>query len=304
MNRKYFSILVLAGLTLTSCVSKKKFNDLQSQLDNCNQQLAKCGDNLNNYMKQLETANADKSKLANDLTAANAKLGMVDDLRAQLADCRKQRDMQLDRVGDLTAISKDANENMKLTLSQLAEKDKYIRLLQAAKTKADSLNLALAVNLKQELAQGLDDQDIEVKIDKTVVMINLSDKMLFKSGSANLTDRASEVLGKIATIVDGRKDLEVMVEGYTDNVPISSDCVKDNWDLSVKRSTAVVRVLQSKYKIDPNRLIAAGRGEYNTLAPNDSPDNRAKNRRTRIIIMPQLDQFYDLLDPTKVNQMK
>ena len=304
MNRTFFSILVLAVLTLTSCVSKKKFNDLQSQLDNCNEQLAKCGDNLNSYMKQLETANAEKNKLNSDLSAANAKLGMVDDLRAQLDDCRKQRDMQLDRVGDLTAISKDANENMKLTLSQLAQKDQYIRLLQAAKTKADSLNLALAVNLKQELASGLDDQDIEVKIDKTVVMINLSDKMLFKSGSANLTERASEVLGKIATIVDGRKDLEVMVEGYTDNVPISTDCIKDNWDLSVKRSTAVVRVLQNKYKIDPNRLIAAGRGEYNTLAPNDTAENRAKNRRTRIIIMPQLDQFYDLLDPNKVAEMK
>jgi chemotaxis protein MotB len=304
MNRTYFSILVLAVLTLTSCVSKKKFNDLQSQLDNCNEQLAKCGDNLNSYMKQLETANAEKNKLSSDLSAANAKLGMVDDLRAQLDDCRKQRDMQLDRVGDLTAISKDANENMKLTLSQLAQKDQYIRLLQAAKTKADSLNLALAVNLKQELASGLDDQDIEVKIDKTVVMINLSDKMLFRTGSANLTDRASEVLGKIATIVDGRKDLEVMVEGYTDNVPISTDCIKDNWDLSVKRSTAVVRVLQNKYKIDPNRLIAAGRGEYNTLAPNDTAENRAKNRRTRIIIMPQLDQFYDLLDPNKVAEMK
>ncbi len=304
MNRTYFSILVLAVLTLTSCVSKKKFNDLQSQLDNCNEQLAKCGDNLNSYMKQLETANAEKTKLSSDLTAANAKLGMVDDLRSQLDDCRKQRDMQLDRVGDLTAISKDANENMKLTLSQLAQKDQYIRLLQAAKTKADSLNLALAVNLKQELASGLDDQDIDVKVDKTVVMINLSDKMLFKSGSANLTDRASEVLGKIATIVDGRKDLEVMVEGYTDNVPISTDCIKDNWDLSVKRSTAVVRVLQNKYKIDPNRLIAAGRGEYNTLAPNDTAENRSKNRRTRIIIMPQLDQFYDLLDPNKVAEMK
>jgi len=297
MNRTIFSMLVLAVLTLTSCVSKKKFNEVQSQLDNCNQQLAKCDENLNDYMKRLETANADMTRLNNELSAANAKAGMVDDLRAQLDDCRKTRDMQLDRVGDLTAISKEANENMKLTLSQLAEKDKYIRLLQAARTKADSLNLALAVNLKSELSQGLDDQDVDIKIDKTVVMINLSDKMLFRSGSANLTDRASEVLSKIATIVDGRKDIEVMVEGYTDNMPISNDCVKDNWDLSVKRSTAVVRVLQNKYKIDPNRLIAAGRGEYNALAPNDNAENRSKNRRTRIIIMPKLDQFYDLLDP-------
>jgi chemotaxis protein MotB len=121
--------------------------------------------------------------------------------------------------------------------------------------------------------------------------------MLYQSGSANLTTRANEVLGKIATIINQRPDLEVMVEGYTDNVPISTECIKDNWDLSVKRATSVVRVLQTKYNIDPNRLIAAGRGEFNTLASNDTADGRSKNRRTRIIIMPKLNQFYDLLNP-------
>ena len=138
-----------------------------------------------------------------------------------------------------------------------------------------------------------------MKVDKTVVFVNLSDKMLYESGSANLTSRAQEVLGKIAQIVQSRPELEVMVEGYTDNVPIKNACMEDNWDVSVKRATSVVRALQSQYKVDPNRLIAAGRGEWNALAANDTEEGRSINRRTRIIILPKLDQFYDLLDPGK-----
>jgi len=160
--------------------------------------------------------------------------------------------------------------------------------------------MALSVNLKRVLREGIEDEDIEIKVDKTVVFVNLSDKMLYESGSANITKRASEVLGKIAQIVQSRPELEVMVEGYTDNVPISNECMSDNWDLSVKRATSVVRVLQQNYGVDPNRLIAAGRGEWNTLATNETAQGRAINRRTRIIIMPKLNQFYDLLDP-KVN---
>ena len=189
---------------------------------------------------------------------------------------------------------------MKATLDQLKQKDQYIHLLQAAKNKADSLNLALAVNLKSQLKAGIEDKDVEIMVDKTVVMINISDKMLYQTGSFNLSTRANEVLAKIATIINQRPELEVMIEGYTDNVPISTECLKDNWDLSVKRATSVVRALQTKYNIDPNRLIAAGRGEYNVLAPNTSSEGRQKNRRTRIILLPKLgDQFYDLLDPTK-----
>ncbi|MCB0622827.1 MAG: OmpA family protein, partial [Saprospiraceae bacterium] len=213
---------------------------------------------------------------------------------------RAQRDKQLSQVGDLTVLSQSASENIKETLSQLQQKDKYIHLLQNARSKADSINLALAVNLKSVLKDGIEDQDVEVQVDKTVVFINLSDKMLYKSGSAEITPRAKEVLGKIAQIVQSRPDLEVMVEGYTDNVPIKNDCMKDNWDLSVKRATSVVRVLQKDYNVDPNRLIAAGRGEYNTLATNDTAEGRATNRRTRIIILPKLNQFYDLLNPNNV----
>jgi len=221
----------------------------------------------------------------------------LSDLRDQLEDVKKQRDKQLTQVGDLTVLSQSANENIKETLGQLERKDKYIRLLQAARTKADSINLALAVNLKGVLQDGIEDQDVEVKVDKTVVFINLSDKMLFQSGSASVTSRASEVLGKIAKIIQSRPDLEVMVEDYTDNVPIKNSCMTDNWDLSVKRATAVVRTLQTNYNIDPNRLIAAGRGEYNALVSNDTAAGRSTNRRTRIIILPKLNQFYALLNP-------
>jgi len=131
-------------------------------------------------------------------------------------------------------------------------------------------------------------------------MVNISDKMLFSTGSSKISPNANAVLNKIAQIVKSRPDLEVMVEGYTDNVAIKTDCIDDNWDLSVKRATSVVRTLQQNFGIDPNKLIAAGRGEFNALTTNDSSENRAKNRRTRIILMPKLDQFYDLLNPDKV----
>jgi len=217
--------------------------------------------------------------------------------KLQLEDLKVQRDKQVSQLDQLTNLSQSANDNIKESLAQLNEKSKYIKYLQAAKTRADSINLALAVNLKSVLNKGIEEEDVEVKVDKTVVFVNLSDKMLFTSGSSNITPRAEEVLGKIAQIIESRPDLEVMVEGYTDNQPIKTACINDNWDLSVKRSTSVIRILQNRYKIDPNRLIAAGRGEYNILASNETAEGRATNRRTRIIILPKLDQFYDLLNP-------
>jgi len=298
MNRSYLSIVALAILVLTSCVSKKKFGALQSDLDLCNEQLGKCGESLNDYINKLQACESERNSLKTEVNnMKSTQTSQVEDLKAQLADCKTQRDKSVTQVGDLAVLSQSANNNMELTLKQLAEKDKYIHLLQAAKTKADSLNLALAVNLKSQLNEGIEDKDVEIKIDKTVVMINLSDKMLFQSGSYTLTSKANDVLAKIAEIVKSKPDLQVMVEGYTDNVPIKTDCLKDNWDLSVHRATAVVRVMQNKYKIDPNQLVAAGRGEYNTLAANSTADGRSTNRRTRIIIMPKLDQFYDLLNP-------
>ena len=277
-----FHLLFIAISILSSCVGKKKFTSLQQLHDAKQSEVSKCYD--------------EKGTLVQEVKVKDEKIAS---LEAQLKDCKSFRDKQMTQVGDLTVLTQSANENINKTLSQLEEKDKYIKLLQAARTKADSINLALAVNLKGALKDGLDDTDVEIKVDKTVVMINLSDKMLYKSGSATLTPKAEEVLGKIAKIIETKPDLEVMVEGYTDNAPIKTNCLQDNWDLSVKRATSVVRVLQEKHNVDPNKLIAAGRGQYNALSSNETPEGKATNRRTRIIIMPKLGQFYDLLNPSK-----
>ncbi|MCR9051405.1 MAG: OmpA family protein [Phaeodactylibacter xiamenensis] len=277
---------------------------LQSELEIANKDVARLGESLNDYMKRLSDCDREKANLKARLQAAESNMVLreeqVSDLKDLVADLRQQRDAQLNQVDDLTTLSQSASENIRETLSQLQTKDKYIQMLQAAKTRADSINLALAVNLKGVLSEGIEDEDVEVKVDKTVVFVNLSDKMLYKSGSAQITDRANEVLGKIAKIIKSRPNLEVMVEGYTDSQPINTACIKDNWDLSVLRSTSVVRTLQTNHGIDPNRLIAAGRGEFNALATNDTAEGRAMNRRTRIIILPKLDQFYDLLNPNQV----
>lgn len=287
---KYSTLLCLPFL-ISSCVTQKKYKALAADYEKASAALHSCEER--------------KALCESDLKALKASYATREEmLQDQLKDCKNQRDKQVTQVGDLAVLSKAANDNISQTLAQLEKKDKYIQLLQAAKTKADSINLALAVNLKGALKDGLDDTDVDIKVDKTVVMINLSDKMLYSSGSANLTPKAKTVLGKIAAIVEQRPDVEVMVEGYTDNNSIKTACLADNWDLSVHRATSVVRVLQQDYKINPNKLIAAGRGEYNTLAPNTTDAGRAMNRRTRIIIMPKLDQFYDLLDPTKANEEK
>lgn len=286
-------LCLLAG-TLFSCVSKKKYESVQMELEAANADLGRYGKTISDYENRLRACEQEK---ANIERLRNEQVGMLNN---QISDLKQQRDKQVNQVGDLTVMSQSANENMKKTLTQLGQKDEYIRLLQAAKSKADSINLALAVNLKGVLEKGLADDDVEVKVDKTVVFVNLSDKMLYQSGSSEITPRASEVLGKIARIIESRPELEVMVEGHTDNVPINNSCIKDNWDLSVKRATSVVRVLQENYGVKPSRLIAAGRGEYVPLMNNDSANNRSTNRRTRIIILPKLNQFYDLLNPDQV----
>ena len=294
----HFKILsfLIAITFFSSCVTKKKFVDLQSRYDKAQTDLVQCGDSVQDYKDRLAAMSRinqenETSKVQRDAQITN--------LNEQITDLRKTRDKQLDAVGNLTVLSKEANANIDKTLSQLEQKDKYINLLRAARTKTDSLNLALALNLTKVLANGIEDQDVEVKVDKTVVMINLSDKMLFTSGSAKISTKANAILEKIAQIVKSRPELEVMVEGYTDNVAINTECISDNWDLSVKRATSVVRVMQQTFNIDPNKLIAAGRGEFNALTSNSTPEGRTTNRRTRIILMPKLDQFYDLLNPDK-----
>lgn len=292
-------MIVIAGMS--SCVSKKKFANLQTQYGTMKSDLDRCQEAEVVYAKRLDACERDRENTKTSLASANTSLTLrqeqLDDMRAQLADLKRVRDQQVSQVGDLTVLSQTANDNIGETLAQLETKEKYVRLLQSAKTKADSINLALAVNLKTVLKDGIEDSDIEVQVDKTVVFINLSDKMLYQAGSSRLTPRSKEVLGKIAKIIESRPNLEVMVEGYTDTDPIRNSCIEDNWDLSVKRATSVVRVLQNEYGVDPNKLIAAGRGQYNALAPNDTPNNKSINRRTRIIILPKLGEFYDLLNP-------
>ena len=295
--------VVFVAMSMASCVAKKKLTALQSQYDKAQSDLVKCGDNVQDYKDKLERMSKvqqeTEAQKNTSLSTIQQREQQIGDLKDQISDLKKMRDKQMEQVGNLTVLSKTANDNIDKTLSQLATKDKYINLLQAARTKTDSINLALAVNLKSVLNNGIDDQDVEVKIDKTVVMINISDKMLFSSGSSKISSNANAVLGKIAQIIQSRPELEVMVEGYTDNVAINTDCINDNWDLSTKRATSVVRTLQQNFSIDPNKLIAAGRGEYNTLTTNDTSEGRTTNRRTRIILMPKLDQFYDLLNPDK-----
>ena len=297
MTTPFKVVSFLIAITfLSSCVAKKKFVDLQSRYDQAQTDLVKCGDSVQDYKDRLAAMARTNQENETSKVQSDAQ---ITNLNEQITDLRKTRDKQLDAVGNLTVLSKEANANIDKTLSQMEQKDKYISILRAARTKTDSLNLALALNLTRVLANGIEDQDVEVKVDKTVVMINLSDKMLFTSGSAKISSKANSILEKIAQIVKSRPELEVMVEGYTDNVAINTDCVTDNWDLSVKRATSVVRVMQQTFNIDPNKLIAAGRGEFNALTSNSTAEGRTTNRRTRIILMPKLDQFYDLLNPDK-----
>jgi chemotaxis protein MotB len=195
----------------------------------------------------------------------------------------------------MATLSKQEAVNLEKSLEQIREQDLRIRSLHDALTKKDSITLALVVSLKSSLG-NLNDTDVVVNVEKSVVFISLSDKMLFKSGSTQLSARAQEVLGKVATVLNDKPDMEVLVEGHTDNVPISRDCFKDNWDLSTSRATAITRVLQNDYKVDPARITAGGRSQYVPLATNDTPEGRSTNRRIRIVILPKLDQFYGMIE--------
>ncbi len=301
---KLFLLLLISTVILSSCVAKKKYLSLEMQLElkqdelyKANAQLDDCNDKLRREKQDVitEKGNVEKSNL--ELQGRDRQ---IETLRDQINDLRNQRDQQMQQVGDLALLSKEANDNITATIRQLETKDKYIRIIQTARSKTDSMNLALAINLKSQLSQGIADQDIRVSVDKTVVYINLSDKLLFASGSSKVNLEAKDVIFKISQVINARPDLEVMVEGFTDTNPIKNTCMIDNWDLSVKRATSVIRILEQDYNVDPNRLIAAGRGQYNSVATNETTEGRQMNRRTRIVLLPKLDQFYDLLNPTNV----
>ncbi|HRE37966.1 MAG TPA: OmpA family protein, partial [Chitinophagaceae bacterium] len=202
------------------------------------------------------------------------------------------------QLEDLSVITAAQAESIKKSMENIGAKDAYIQTLQQQMARKDSLNMALVMNLKGAIG-NLDDKDINIKVDKGVVYVDISDKLLFKSGSYDVTERAKEVLGKVATVLKNQPEIEFMVEGHTDNVPYKGGVLLDNWDLSVKRATAVVRILQKQYGLDPAKMAAAGRGEYKPLEDNSTREGKAANRRTRIVILPQLDQFFKLLEPQK-----
>ncbi len=270
--------LLISGILLSSCVSQKKFTELEELQQNTKNLLDSTTVKLNSCSEEKEAALAQLATLTeqnNFLRANNQDL--------------------INNIGNLTTLSKKGAENLEMSLESMKEKDIRIQRMQDAVTKKDSVTLALVTSLKGVLG-NLSDEDIEINVDKGVVYVSISDKLLFRSGSYTVTQRAKEVLGKVATVVNDKPELEFMVEGHTDNVPIKISGVEDNWELSVKRATAVVRILEKDFGVNPARMTAAGRSYYLPVADNDTAANRAKNRRTRIVVLPKLDQFYDLID--------
>jgi len=216
-------------------------------------------------------------------------------LQEQNASLKENNTQAIKQLQSLSVITSTQAESIKKSLDNIGVKDNYIMDLQKEMARKDSLNMALVINLKGAIG-NMADEDINIKVDKGVIFIDISDKLLFKSGSYEITPRAKEVLGKVALVLKNQPDLEFMVEGHTDNVPYKRPPLLDNWDLSVKRATAVVRVLQNEYGLPPVHITAAGRSEYAPVTTNDTNEGRALNRRTRIVILPQLDQFFKLLE--------
>lgn len=258
--------------------AKAKITQLESNNGVLSDELTECRDSAN--------------QLADKVASLEEKLELMN---MRLQDQKKTNEQVVNHMKDLSVISGNQAESINKFLESMGAKDAYIKNLQEAIARKDSLNLVLVMNLKSAIG-NLDDQDINIKIEKGVVYIDISDKMLFKTGQYEVTDRAREVLGKVAKVLLAHPEIEFMVEGHTDDVPFRESLLLDNWDLSVKRATSVVRVLQNDYHIPPAKMTAAGRGEFVPVADNSTDAGRALNRRTRIVILPQLDQFFQLLD--------
>jgi chemotaxis protein MotB len=299
---KKYLLLFLSLMFLGSCVSKKQFtamqgskNDLQAQYDKLKLDLAGCERNNSDLQEELSRAKTDLSNRGIELQKERERYSLLEE---QLRHLQSTNTNLLDRLSDLSVVSKAGAENIKKSLEAISEQSKYIKDLTSSIQQKDSLNLALVVNLKRSLA-NINDEDVTVEVKKGVVYISLSDKMLFRSGSAEINPAAEAVLAKIASVANDHKELDILVEGHTDNVPINTSCVADNWDLSTKRATAVVRYLQKKHSIAPSRMTAGGRGEFFPKTTNETVAGRSANRRTEIILLPQLDQFFRLLEPPK-----
>lgn len=266
------AVVAAAGaLALTGCVSKKKYALLENQYNDTRTELAESKAYNKSLDAMLAEAKANNQQLKDNLAALQGTLS---------------QSIQQNTQG---------NVNIAKLVDEINASNKYIKELVAAKTKSDSLNMVLTNNLTRSLSRD-ELRDVDVKVLKGVVYISLADNMLFKTGSYAISDRAMETLGKIAKIIKDYKNYSVLVEGNTDNVPISRTNIRNNWDLSALRASSVVQVLQNKFGVDPQRLTAGGRGEYNPVATNATAEGRQLNRRTQIIITPSLDQFMDLID--------
>lgn len=280
MKKKNYLLLtfLLGGMSLSSCVSTKKFTALQSEYDALKQtyddtriQLAECNSNVRNLNDRLQVENERNAALRSDY---NKLQGSLDKSLLQ---------------------NSQGNVNISKLVDEINASNKYIKQLVDAKSKSDSLNIALTNKLTRSLDRN-ELMEVDIKVLKGVVYISLADNMLYKSGSYEINDRAKQTLSKIAKIIKDYRDYDVLVEGNTDPVPINRANIRNNWDLSCLRASSVVQALQNDYGVDPSRLTAAGRGEYNPIATNDTEVGKQRNRRTQIIITPKLDQFMDLID--------
>jgi chemotaxis protein MotB len=295
--RLAISAVAISSATLFSCVSKKKVQEIQAQAATKYDDLNKAYLKKESDLTACLEASKQKGQLADDATAKSKLLQTeIDGLNKQIDFLKQNNNQVLGQLKDLSVITGAQAESIKKSMENIGMKDMYIQDLQSSIAKKDSLNMALVMNLKGAIG-NLDDGDINIKVDKSAVFIDISDKLLFKSGSYDVTDKAKVVLGKVAKVLNAQPNIEFLVEGHTDNVAYKgSGAITDNWDLSVKRATTIVRLLQTSYGLDPKRMTAAGRSEYLPITDNTTTEGKAANRRTRIVILPQLDQFFKLLE--------
>ena len=278
--KKLFALGIISCLIITSCGPNKELLAAQKELKDTK-------DLLNTATVKLNSCLSDKAVAEASLEA----------MKEQLKDLRKTNDALFSSTKEMTVLTTKGAENLEKTLESLKERDLKISKLQDAVSKKDSVTLAIVSSLKKSV--GIDDPDIEINVEKGVVFISIADKLLFKSGSYVVTEKAKVVLGKVAKVINDKPEFEAMIEGHTDSRSYSNGVLIDNWDLSVKRSTSIIRELQTM-GVNPSQLIAAGRSSYVPLVDNETAENRARNRRTRVVVMPKIDQFYEINERAKL----
>jgi chemotaxis protein MotB len=276
-NKILLTLMFGIAAIATSCVSKKEYAQLQTNYDKLQ------ADNKDVMARYASTTQ--------DLNVAKSRISSLDE---QIATAKSNQAALQEALSKCLAGNNQGNVNIAKLADQISASDKYVKQLIAAKSKSDSLNMVLTNNLTRSLSQA-EMKDVDVQVLKGVVYISLSDNMLYKSGSYEISDKAGSTLSKVAKIITDYSDYDVLIEGNTDNVPIKQTNIRNNWDLSTLRASSVVQALQNTYNVDPKRLTAGGRGEYNPIADNSSDAGKMKNRRTQIIITPKLDQFMGLI---------